>query len=504
MQPVSRTSRYMNKALVAINFRMIKALVACRCRMAKVLVAGKFRSTSHHTVAHSYSTAVASSYCLPLQHIQALSQASVCFFFLTGALSDTAFPVSRTSRSRANFASKFRKTTSLVASIFRMITALVASKFRMVKALIASKFRSTSHHNVDDLYPPAVASSYRLPSEHFRVLSRAPQRCLCCLPLPLNVAYRYTDALLTVHLLLVEIHFAMNRDDSTFGTPAQPATSIGAYHHIRICDFWGAACEFFFGSTDASGDGKWASWQRTRASWWHTRAACRRHPRQRGGDLGRCSRSCRTLSQQPRNANTTAVSPRPACLEDGLTHLHFQAVGASEWPTMEKKERCAADSSSSQCSIGGICDAACWNSTHTLVAKRPNANVADDVCDVARCPSRGIGSGRGQATGRGPPASHNVPFGLLFAPATTRGAALRTRSLVVAGGNGAAKRRIVEGWGACAPPPSPTHAAGWPLDPSFAQCCIGALRHFFRISRSRANFASIFRMATALFASKFW
>ena len=295
MQPVSRTSRYMNKALVAINFRMIKALVACRCRMAKVLVAGKFRSTSHHTVAHSYSTAVASSYCLPLQHIQALSQASVCFFFLTGAPSDTAFPVSRTRRSRANFASKFRKTTSLVASIFRMITALVASKFRMVKALIASKFRSTSHHNVDDLYPPAVASSYRLPSEHFRVLSRAPQRCLCCLPLPLNVAYRYTDALLTVHLLLVEIHFAMNRDDSTFGTPAQPATFIGAYHHIRICDFWATACEFFFGSTDASGDGKWASWQRTRASWWHTRAACRRHPRQRGGDLGRCSRSCGTF-----------------------------------------------------------------------------------------------------------------------------------------------------------------------------------------------------------------
>ena len=54
-----------------------------------------------------------------------------------------------------------------------MVTALVAGKFRMVKALVASKFRSTSHHNVVPLYPAAVASSYRLPSQHIRVLSRA-------------------------------------------------------------------------------------------------------------------------------------------------------------------------------------------------------------------------------------------------------------------------------------------------------------------------------------------
>ena len=84
-----------------------------------------------------------------------------------------------------------------------------------------------------------------------------------------------------------------------------------------------------------------------------------------------------------------------------------------------------------------------------------------------------IRSRRGLATGCMPPAFYNVPLGLLFLPSVARAPFLRTRSGGAEGRNGAAERGIVEGWGACVPPLSPTHdAAMTSLACGFYRCCM--------------------------------
>ena len=67
---------------------------------------------------------------------------------------------------------------------------------------------------------------------------------------------------------------------------------------------------------------------------------------------------------------------------------------------------------------------------------------------IYRGASFGICLRWGMATSFAPSAFHNAPFGLLLPPSTSRGAALRTRSLVAEEGSGAAERGLVEGCGA--------------------------------------------------------
>ena len=66
---------------------------------------------------------------------------------------------------------------------------------------------------------------------------------------------------------------------------------------------------------------------------------------------------------------------------------------------------------------------------------------------------------RGSATGPAPPASYKAPFGRLLSSPATRGAARRTRLLVVEEESGAAARCFVEGWGARWPPLGPSNCA---------------------------------------------
>ena len=66
---------------------------------------------------------------------------------------------------------------------------------------------------------------------------------------------------------------------------------------------------------------------------------------------------------------------------------------------------------------------------------------------------------RGSATGPAPPASYKAPFGRPLSSPATRGAARRTRPLVVEEESGAAARCFVEGWGARWSPLGPSSCA---------------------------------------------